>query len=71
VKKHYKVHRLVALAFLPNTEEKEQVNHIDGVKSNNSLSNLEWSTRSENMVHSRDVLGNMVGDKHPHYGKFL
>lgn len=68
--KNYSVHRLVALTFLENPDLKEQVNHIDGVKSNNSLSNLEWNTRSENMIHSRDVLGNMVGEKHYLYGRF-
>ena len=65
VVKYYYVHRLVALTFLPNPEAKREVNHIDGVKTNNSLSNLEWCTRSENLVHSRDVLGNTL------QGKFL
>jgi len=51
-KSFYKtVHRLVAMAFLPNIEEKPEVNHIDGNKKNNLLSNLEWVTRSENCVH--------------------
>lgn len=53
----YRVHRLVALAFISNPENKSDVNHIDGVKSNNSVSNLEWNTREENVRHSIDVLG--------------
>ena len=45
------VHRLVALVFLPNLNNKEFVNHIDGNKSNNKLDNLEWSTCLENNLH--------------------
>jgi hypothetical protein len=54
----HSVHRLVALAFLPESPTGgNEVNHRDGNKANNQSNNLEWATRSENIKHSYSVLG--------------
>lgn len=45
------IHQIVARTYIPNTENKPQVNHIDGNKANNSIGNLEWCTHRENILH--------------------
>ena len=55
VRKNQKIHRLVALAFIPNHENKRTINHIDGIKTNNFAENLEWCSQKENVQHSFDT----------------
>jgi len=64
-KKNFRIHRLVALHFMPNPFNKPCINHIDGNKNNYSLDNLEWVTHSENTKHAFKI-GSMshVGEKH-------
>lgn len=61
-KNWYRVHRIVAMTFIPNTELKREVNHKNGIKNDNRVENLEWCSRLENMQHAVKVLNRNLGN---------
>lgn len=62
----YKVHRIVALSFIPNPNNNPMVNHKDGDKTNNRVANLEWATSRENTIHgwNNGLCKPFVGQNH-------
>lgn len=62
--KTHKIHRLVALHYIPNPENRREVDHIDRNKKNNDISNLRWATRSENCQNKTKQSNNKSGHKY-------
>jgi len=67
------VHRLVANSFITPIENKNIINHKNGVKTDNRVENLEWCTQRENILHARDKLGAYIGKQNGRYihGKYV
>ena len=65
-RKNFKIHRLVALHFISNPQNKKEVNHKDGNKANNNAYNLEWTTPKENTIHAHTsgLVKHRVGKSH-------
>lgn len=64
IKTQSQIHRLVALAFIENPNNKKDVNHINGIKTDNILTNLEWNTRAENIRHAYNIGLIKIGENH-------
>ena len=65
--KTFRLHRLLAIAFIPNPENKPDVDHIDRNRSNNNLENLQWVTKLENNQNKGDMKNNTSGNKNIHF----
>ena len=68
--KKIKIHRLVGEAFIPNPENKPQIDHIDRNRTNNHVSNLRWVTRLENSQNKGEYKNNTTGHKNISYDKY-
>ena len=72
--KTFSVHRLVAVAFIPNPENKTEIDHINAIRTDNSVNNLRWVSHKENMNNSLTIAFlsiSKVGENNPFYGKKL
>ena len=62
-RKYYRIHRLIAIAFIPNPDNKEFIDHINGIKDDNRIENLRWATGTENQHNSKMLINNTSGFK--------
>ena len=71
--KYFMIHRLVALAFIPNPNDYPFINHINGIKNDNRIENLEWVTHSQNILHAfkTGLKSNKKGDNNPQSKKVI
>lgn len=69
-RRRVRVHRIICSLFVENNENKPEVNHIDGIKSNNNYKNLEWVTRREQIIHAFKI-GLRVKEDTNNFRKFL
>ena len=67
--RHRKIHQLVARAFIPNPDNRTEIDHIDRNTANNAVSNLRWATRSEQALNSSTRSDNKLGEKNIHFRK--
>ena len=67
--RNYKIHQLVARAFIPNPDNRTEIDHIDRNTANNAVSNLRWATRSEQNLNQETRSDNKLGEKNIHFRK--
>lgn len=63
-RKAYSIHRLLAQAFISNKENKKYINHLNGIRNDNNINNLEWVTGRENNLHTSRIMKRNTGETH-------